>query len=932
VATLVGLITAELDAVASLDADRIMRSMLRLIQATLRTSYFQVDGAGRPRLYVSFKLDPQAIPELPLPRPAYEIWVYSPRVEGVHLRFGKVARGGLRWSDRREDFRTEILGLVKAQMVKNAVIVPVGAKGGFVCKQAPDPSHREAWLAEGVACYSTFIRALLDITDNLVVRNGEQVVQPPRRTVRHDPDDTYLVVAADKGTATFSDLANSISTEYGFWLGDAFASGGSAGYDHKAMGITARGAWESVKRHFRELARGSDEHSRELARGSGEHSRELARGSDGHSGELGVDCQSEDFTCVGIGDMSGDVFGNGMLLSEHIRLVAAFDHRHIFLDPDPDAALSFAERRRLFELPRSTWADYDPELISPGGGVFARSVKSIPISEPVRTRLGIAAGVRNMAPAELLRAVLSAPVDLLWNGGIGTYVKAAGEGNADVGDKSNDAIRVNGGDLRAKIVGEGGNLGLTQLGRIEYAQAGGKVNTDAIDNSAGVDTSDHEVNIKILLDSVAAAGDLTGKQRNQLLGTMTDEVAQLVLRDNYDQNVALATALAQAPSLLDVHSRYIRRMERDGKLDRRLEFLPSEKQIADRRQAGLGFTQPELAVLLAYTKIIMTEDLLASDLPEDPFLRGELHGYFPTALRTDYRDQIERHPLRREIVVTCLVNATINNAGITSLFRLKEETGASPAELARAHTVASRVYDVASTWAAVEALDNKVAAEAQNRMRLESRKLTERVTRWFLQNRRPPLDIRKQIAHFRDGVADVVAHLPKVLKGVDLTRMEKTRDELIAAGVPEELAVSVAGMPTAFAALDVCEVAAESGRGVIEVADVYFDLADRVQLAQLLDRILALPRTDRWKSLARAALRDDLYRAHAGLTRDVLACGDSDTAPEERFACWVERNQSVLDRTSQTMDDIAASDTWDLATLSVSLRVINNLLRHSGMQ
>ncbi len=941
-AALVERITTELDAVASLDADRILRSLLRLVQATQRTNYFQPGPDGTPKSYVSFKLDPRAIPELPLPRPAYEIWVYSPRVEGVHLRFGKVARGGLRWSDRPEDFRTEVLGLVKAQMVKNTVIVPVGAKGGFVCKQPPDPSDREAWLAEGIDCYTTFIRGLLDITDNLVVRDGGQVVQPPDNVVRHDPDDTYLVVAADKGTATFSDIANGISAEYGFWLGDAFASGGSAGYDHKAMGITARGAWESVKRHFREVPSGTGQHFREVPSGTGQHFREVPSGTGQHgrevpSGtsepgrELGVDCQAEDFTVVGIGDMSGDVFGNGMLLSEHIRLVAAFDHRHIFLDPDPDAATSYAERRRLFELPRSSWADYDPALISAGGGVYPRTVKSIPISDPVRARLGIADGVSRLTPTELLRAVLTAPVDLLWNGGIGTYVKAASESNADVGDKSNDGIRVNGGDLRAKIVGEGGNLGLTQLGRIEYALAGGKVNTDAIDNSAGVDTSDHEVNIKILLDSVAAAGDLTGKQRNQLLGTMTDEVASLVLRDNYDQNVALATALMQAPSLLDVHSRYIRRMERDGKLDRRLEFLPSEKQIAERRQAGLGLTQPELAVLLAYTKINMTEDLLGSDLPEDPFLRGELHSYFPTPLRSAYAEQIERHPLRREIVVTGLVNELINNAGITSLFRLKEETGASPAELARAHTVATEVYDVASTWAAVEALDNRVWADVQCRMRLESRKLTERVTRWFLQNRRPPLDIEKQIGRFRHGVADVVAHLPKVLKGVDLARMEKTRDELIAGGVPEELAVSVAGMPTAFAALDICEVAADSGRGAIEVAGVYFDLADRVQLARLLDRILALPRTDRWKSLARAALRDDLYRAHAGLTRDVLACGDADAAPEQRFATWVERNQAVLERTSQTMDDITASDTWDLATLSVSLRVINNLLRQSTM-
>jgi glutamate dehydrogenase len=897
-ATLVEQVTTELDAVASLDADRIMRSLLRLIQATLRTSYFQPGADGRPKQYVSFKLDPQAVPELPLPRPAYEVWVYSPRVEGVHLRFGKVARGGLRWSDRREDFRTEILGLVKAQMVKNAVIVPVGAKGGFVCKQLPDPADREAWLAEGVACYTTFIRALLDITDNLVVRDGKQVVQPLERVVRHDPDDTYLVVAADKGTATFSDIANGVSAEYGYWLGDAFASGGSAGYDHKAMGITARGAWEAVKRHFR---------------------------------ELGVDCQGEDFTAVGIGDMSGDVFGNGMLLSEHIRLVAAFDHRHVFLDPDPDAATSYAERRRLFELPRSSWADYDPALISAGGGVYPRTAKSIPISEQVRARLGLADGVSRLSPAELLRAVLCAPVDLLWNGGIGTYVKAAAESNADVGDKSNDAIRVNGGDLRARVVGEGGNLGLTQLGRIEYALAGGAVNTDAIDNSAGVDTSDHEVNIKILLDSVAAAGDLTGKQRNQLLGTMTDEVAALVLRDNYDQNVALATATMQAPSLLDVHSRYIRRMERDGLLDRELEFLPSDKQFAERRQAGLGLTQPELAVLLAYTKIIMAEELLASDLPEDPSLRGVLHRYFPTPLRTAYAEQIGRHPLRREIVVTCVVNSVINNAGITSLFRLREETGADAPELARAHLVAAEVYDVAGTWAAVEALDNRVPAEVQSRMRLEGRKLTERVTRWFLQNRRPPLDIEKQTAQFRDGVAEVVAYLPKLLKGVDLHRMEKTRDELVAAGVPDGLAESVAGMPTAFAALDICEVAQDSGRGVIEVADVYFDLSDRVQLAQLLDRVLALPRTDRWKSLARAALRDDLYRAHAGLARDVLACGGPNTAAEQRFETWVERNQAVLDRTRQTLEDIATSDIWDLATLSVSLRVINNLLRHSGL-
>jgi glutamate dehydrogenase len=924
---LVEQVTAELEQVASLDADRILRSLLRLVQATLRTNYFQpgtggatADGTAKP--YVSFKLNPEAIPELPAPRPRYEVWVYSPRVEGVHLRFGTVARGGLRWSDRREDFRTEVLGLVKAQMVKNAVIVPVGAKGGFVVKSPPDPADREAGLAEGVACYTTFVRGLLDLTDNLVVRDGRRVVQPPPETVRHDPDDSYLVVAADKGTATFSDIANRVAAEYGYWLGDAFASGGSTGYDHKAMGITARGAWESVKRHFR---------------------------------ELGIDVQTQDVTCVGIGDMSGDVFGNGMLLSPHIRLVAAFDHRHIFLDPDPDPAVSFVERRRLYELPRSSWADYDRALISAGGGVYPRTAKSVPVSPQVADRLGLPGGPGRLTPAELLRAILTAPVDLLWNGGIGTYVKAGSEANTEVGDKSNDAIRVNGAQVRARVVGEGGNLGCTQLGRIEYALAGGprvpaaggarppgiddlaplgaggRVNTDAIDNSAGVDCSDHEVNIKILLDSVVAAGDLTTGQRNELLAAMTSEVAELVLRDNYDQNVALATAMMQAPSLLDVHSRFIRRLEREGRLDRRIEFLPTDKQIAERRQAGLGLTQPELAVLLAYTKITMYEELISSELPEDPFLRGTLYRYFPTAVRERFRDQIDRHPLRREIIATGVVNQHVNSTGITSLFRLREETGASAPDVARAHTLTTEVYDAAAVWAAVEDLDNAVPAEVLTRIRLESRKLTERATRWFLYNRRSPLDIEAQVRLLRAGVAEVVAHLPKLVRGIDLRRMEAIRDDLAASGVPDRLAEWVAAMPTAFAALDICEVARGSGREVIEVAGVYFDLADRVQLATLLDRILALPRSDRWKSLARAALRDDLYRAHAGLTSDVLACGGPGSTPEERFATWVERNRTVLDRTRQTMADIESTETWDLATLSVSLRLINGLLRHSNL-
>ncbi|MDX6355771.1 MAG: glutamate dehydrogenase, partial [Streptomyces sp.] len=651
-----------LDQVASLDEDRILRAFLTLIKATLRTNYFQRDSEGRPHAYLSMKFDPQAIPDLPAPRPAYEIWVYSPRVEGVHLRFGKVARGGLRWSDRREDFRTEVLGLVKAQMVKNTVIVPVGAKGGFVGKRLPDPAaDRDAWLAEGITSYKTFISGLLDITDNLV---GGEVV-PPRDVVRHDGDDTYLVVAADKGTAAFSDIANEVAVSYGFWLGDAFASGGSVGYDHKKMAITSSGAWESVKRHFR---------------------------------ETGHNTQEEDFTVVGIGDMSGDVFGNGMLLSEHIRLVAAFDHRHIFLDPKPNAATSYAERRRVFELPRSSWADYNTSLISSGGGVFPRTAKAIPLNAQVRAALGLDHAAAKITPAELMKAILQAPVDLLWNGGIGTYVKASTESQADVGDKANDAIRIDGSELRVKVVGEGGNLGFTQLGRIEFARSGGpdgtggRINTDAIDNSAGVDASDHEVNIKILLNSVVAGGDLTVKQRNKLLAEMTHEVGDLVLRNNYAQNVALSNSMAQSSSLLHAHQRFIRRLVRDRHLDRGLEFLPTDRQIRERLAAGQGLTQPEIAVILAYAKITVADELIHTDLPDDPYLRSLLHAYFPVPLRERFAEQIGQHALHREIVTTVLVNDTVNSAGTTFLHRFREEIGATTEEIVRAHAAARAIF------------------------------------------------------------------------------------------------------------------------------------------------------------------------------------------------------------------------------------------------
>ncbi|WP_329547289.1 NAD-glutamate dehydrogenase [Streptomyces sp. NBC_01356] len=882
---------AALDQVASLDEDRILRSFLTVIKATLRTNFFQEALGAKPHEYVSMKFDPQAIPDLPAPRPAYEIWVYSPRVEGVHLRFGKVARGGLRWSDRKEDFRTEILGLVKAQMVKNTVIVPVGAKGGFVAKQLPDPSvDRDAWLAEGIRSYKTFISALLDITDNMVA--GEVV--PPADVVRHDEDDTYLVVAADKGTATFSDIANGVAESYNFWLGDAFASGGSAGYDHKKMGITARGAWESVKRHFR---------------------------------ELGVNTQTQDFTVVGVGDMSGDVFGNGMLLSEHIRLVAAFDHRHIFLDPKPDAETSYAERRRLFELPRSSWADYNSELISSGGGIFPRTAKAIPINAHIREALGIESGVAKMTPADLMKAILQAQVDLLWNGGIGTYVKASTETHADVGDKANDAIRVDGADLRVKVVGEGGNLGLTQLGRIEFAQHGGKINTDAIDNSAGVDTSDHEVNIKILLNATVSNGDLTVKQRNKQLAEMTEEVGALVLRNNYAQNVAIANALAQSPDMLHAQQRFMRTLVREGHLDRALEFLPTDRQIRERLNSGQGLTGPETAVLLAYTKITVSDALLATSLPDDPYLQRLLHAYFPTALREKFREQIDGHALRREIVTTVLVNDTVNTGGTSFLHRLREETGASLEEIVRAQTAARAIFESSKVWDSVEALDNVVAADVQTRIRLHSRRLVERGTRWLLNNRPQPLQLAETIGFFSDGVEQVWSELPKLLRGADLEWYQQIYDELSGAGVPDELATRVAGFSSAFPTLDIVAVADRTGKDPMGVAEVYYDLADRLGITQLMDRIIELPRADRWQSMARASIREDLYAAHAALVADVLSVGNGSSTPEQRFKAWEERNAAILGRARTTLEEIRSSDAFDLANLSVAMRTMRTLLR-----
>ncbi len=891
-------IRGQLDEVVSLDHDRILRSYLAVIDATLRTNYYKQEspgGADGPRPLV-LKLDPGSVPGLTLPRPKFEIFVHSPRLEAVHLRFGRVARGGLRWSDRLEDFRTEVLGLVKAQEVKNAVIVPSGAKGGFVCKRLPDSSDREAYQAEVLACYKTFISAMLDVTDNIV---GDKVV-PPLGVVRRDGDDPYLVVAADKGTATFSDTANEIAARYGFWLGDAFASGGSEGYDHKKMGITARGAWESVKWHF---------------------------------AALGLNPDSDDFTAVGVGDMSGDVFGNGMLLSRHTRLIAAFDHRHIFIDPAPDPAASFAERDRMFALPRSSWADYDQALISPGGGVWPRSLKSVPVSPQVRTALGIDATVSALSPDELISAILAAPVDLLWNGGIGTYVKASSESNADAGDRSNDAVRIDATRLRARVVGEGGNLGFTQAARIEYSLGGGLMNTDFIDNSAGVDTSDHEVNIKILLADAIRDGALAASGRHQLLNEMTDEVAALVLRHNYRQNMALAVARSQAPSLLHVHARYLRKLIRDKRLNTEQDMLPDEREIAERRSSGHGLTNPELALLLAQTKIAAGEDVLESSLPDDPYLRRVLDAYFPAPLRARFADRMEAHPLRREIITTSAVNEMIDTSGTTFLFRLIEETGASVPDLTRAWLVAREVFDMSAFWHQVEELEGQVGIEAQIMLLLEGRKLTERAARWLLHNRRPPFDIQATVGFFADGVRTVRSGLPKLLTGRDLSGFEERRDSYLDLGVPLDLAERVAAMVPTYAAFDIVQVAASARRGIEETAEVYFDLADRLQITRLRDRITALPREDRWSTMARAALRDDLYAALASLTQDVLGVSgpDGPRSPEERLAVWVSRNEAAVAMAAQTLGEIWESERFTFTTLSVALRAVRTLVAASSL-
>jgi glutamate dehydrogenase len=874
-----------LDAVTSPDDDRILRAFRSVMLAALRTNHYQRDAAGQPKYYLSIKLDPQRLPELPKPRPMFEIWVYSPRVEGVHLRMGMVARGGLRWSDRREDFRTEILGLMKAQNVKNTLIVPVGAKGGFVPKRSP-AGGRDEVQREGVECYRLFIRGLLDLTDNYVGNN----LKPPARTVRHDGDDPYLVVAADKGTATFSDVANALSAEYGFWLGDAFASGGSAGYDHKKMGITARGAWECVKRHFR---------------------------------ELGIDIQAQDFRVAGIGDMAGDVFGNGMLLSRHIQLVAAFNHQHIFLDPDPDAEKSYRERERLFHLPRSSWTDYDRRLISKGGGIYARDAKDIALSPQARTLLGLEA--TRATPNDVIRAILKLPIDLLWNGGIGTYVKSSREVNSAVGDRSNDAVRVDGRELRCHVIGEGGNLGVSQLGRIEYALNGGRLNTDFVDNSGGVDCSDHEVNIKILLDVAERRTRLTRNERNKLLAAMTEDVAALVLRDNYLQSLAISLQSARAAERLGEHAHLMRSLELDGVLDRALEFLPDAEEIEERRRAGRGLTRPELAMVLSYSKIALNQELVRSDVPEDPYLGRELDRYFPEQIGRRYARLLGEHRLKREIIATATTNSIVNRMGPAFVVRTTQDTGADAAAVARAYTIAREIYDARTLWQDVEKLDNRVAAEAQYAAIQEAIQLIRHVTHWLLQRYPKDLGIERQVKRLQPGIEAFARSAHEHLRGLDREAFIERMTALTTAGVPNDLARRVAICPIMKCAPDVVELSQAENLSVDAALRAYFTVGSGLGLDWLRGRIEALEVSGHWQSVARMSLREGLYQAHRELTQRMLREARS-RDPNAAFAQWQSVHEEQLSHLKSIVGDLRTQvPALDFASLSVALQAARRL-------
>ena len=885
--TLENKIQNDLEAVINLDEDRILRQFWHLFKATLRTNYFQLNKDGNPKDYFSFKLNSTEVPGLPLPRPLFEIFVYATHFEGIHLRSAKVARGGIRWSDRREDFRTEVLGLMKAQKVKNAVIVPSGAKGGFALKTLPQQASRELIQQEVISCYKSFIRGLLDLTDNL----KQKKVIPPKNTICYDDPDPYLVVAADKGTATFSDIANSIAKEYHFWLDDAFASGGSTGYDHKKIGITARGAWESIKRHFR---------------------------------ELDIDAEKQTFTVIGIGDMSGDVFGNGMIYSSHIKLVAAFDHRNIFLDPNPNTEKSHTERVRLFNLSTSSWENYNSKLISAGGGIYKRSSKSITITPEIKKLLDIQDN--SLPPNELIRAILKAPVDLLFNGGIGTYVKASAETHESVGDKTNEFCRVNGDELRCKIVGEGGNLGFTQLGRIEYALKGGIINTDFIDNSAGVDCSDHEVNIKILLNKEIINGKLNEKQRNQLLSEMTQDVAKLVLKDNYNQALVMSFSAIHATRYSDLYQSYLKELETSIHLDRNVEFLPDDKKLLERKTTGQGLTRPELAVLLAYTKIHIKNEILKSDLPEEPYFATSLETAFPALLTESYLKAMEEHQLRREIIATQISNQIVNTMGITFVYRLQMETGAAIAEIARAHAISVVAYETTHLEKLIDSLNLKIPIKMQYELLHHVRQLLNLATRWFLCKNRMQSDINKIVTHYAKSIAELEHIVPRLMVGITKTYMETIIKQFVDAGLPENIARKVTIARGMYTALNVIEVATKNKFDLIKTAEIYFDIGGRFNLVWFRDYLANDAREGHWNTMARLTLRDELDSLQRGLTIVILQYNKKETNPRKLITHWLTENHHIQEHWTKLVEMLHSSSNVDYTMFFITLRRLSDFI------
>ncbi|HFC05561.1 MAG TPA: NAD-glutamate dehydrogenase, partial [Rhizobiales bacterium] len=876
-------IAAALQEVPSLDEDQIIRRYLNLIRSINRTNYFQTldDGAQPPT--ISFKINSVDIEDMPAPKPFAEIFVYSPDVEGIHLRGGKIARGGLRWSDRPEDFRTEVLGLAKAQNVKNAVIVPVGSKGGFVPKNMPENGTREEIFAEGTRAYKLFVSSLIEISDNL---DGEKIV-PPKGVLRNDGDDPYLVVAADKGTATFSDTANAISQSHNFWLDDAFASGGSAGYDHKKMGITARGGWEAVKRHFR---------------------------------EIDIDIQTTPFDVIGVGDMSGDVFGNGMLLSEQIRLIAAFDHRDIFIDPNPDPARSHKERQRIFNLPRSSWKDYHEELISKGGGIFSRQLKAIPLSKEMREIFGLSG--KTATPNQLIQGILKTEADLLWFGGIGTYVRASLENNADVGDRANDQIRITAADLRVKAIGEGANLGITQKARIEFALAGGRINTDAIDNSAGVNSSDVEVNFKIALGAAEKVGKLKRPQRNKLLAAMTDNVAALVLRNNYLQTLCLSMCQARGAAEFGYTKRLMSAMENQGLLDRKLEDLPDGTTLADREAAGIGFPRPELSVLVAYAKIALFDDLIETGVPDDPYFESQLFRYFPPLMAKKYRAEIVGHKLRREIITTLLANSVINRGGPTFVYRLIEETGHSAADIAKAFVLARDAFDFTAMNDKIDSLDTKISGATQIKLYVELQRVLRRATVWFLLNVDFSEGLDKLVAHYQKGLRKLSGNFDKALPDAGRAAVKRRFDEYRENGVPKDIATLFAQLRHMQRGPDIVQVATRTGQPVEAVAGAFFDVAAGLGIDRLFAHSSRIAASEYYDRLAINRTLDGIVQTHRSIVLEIMS---SKNAADRNWQKWADTNQASVTRVQASMEDLMKAKDFNLAKLAVAASQLNDL-------